>query len=94
MEAVLGRAATQVSSTGVIEMAQLPVHVRQMEAAVQNLPTSLKVGSLDDMERETILLTLQMQRGNVSRMAKVLGVSRTTLWRKFRSYGIDPEEFR
>lgn len=94
VEAVLGRAATQVSSTGVIEMAQLPVHVRQMEAAVQNLPTSLKVGSLDDMERETILLTLQMQRGNVSRMAKVLGVSRTTLWRKFRSYGIDPEEFR
>lgn len=94
VEAVLGRAATQVSSTGIIEMAQLPAIVRQMEAATQNVPTSLKVSSLDDMERETILLTLQMQRGNVSRMAKVLGVSRTTLWRKFRSYGIDPEEYR
>jgi len=46
------------------------------------------------MEHETILLTAQMQRGNVSRMAQALGVSRTTLWRKLKSYGIDPEEYR
>jgi transcriptional activator for dhaKLM operon len=46
------------------------------------------------MEQETILLTAQMQRGNVSRMAQALGVSRTTLWRKLKLYRIDPDEYR
>jgi transcriptional activator for dhaKLM operon len=54
----------------------------------------LQVSSLDEMEHETILLTAQMQRGNVSRMAQALGVSRTTLWRKLKLYRIDPEEYR
>jgi transcriptional regulator of acetoin/glycerol metabolism len=46
------------------------------------------------MEQETILLMMQMFRGNVSRMAQVLDISRTTLWRKFKEYGIDPNEYR
>jgi transcriptional regulator of acetoin/glycerol metabolism len=46
------------------------------------------------MEQETISLMMQMYRGNVSRMAKVLDISRTTLWRKLKDYGIDPAEFR
>lgn len=96
MEAVLGRAATQVAGAGEIGMLHIPGNVRRMET--ETIPPSaqslLQVGSLDEMERETILLTLQAQRGNVSRMAQVLGVSRTTLWRKLRSYGIKPDEYR
>jgi transcriptional regulator of acetoin/glycerol metabolism len=46
------------------------------------------------MEQETILLMMQMYRGNVSRMAQVLDVSRTTLWRKLKEYAIDPNEYR
>ena len=94
MESVLGRAATQVAGTGVIGMAHIPGNVRRMESVPQNAQPFLQVSSLEEMERETILLTLQMQRGNVSRMAQVLGVGRTTLWRKLKSYGIDPEEYR
>lgn len=94
MEAVLGRAATQVPGAGVIELSHLPVNVRRMEASPQNVQSTLQVSSLGEMERETILLTLRTQRGNVSRMAQVLGVSRTTLWRKLKNYGIDPEEYR
>lgn len=94
MEAVLGRAATQVAGTGVIGLGQLPANVRRMEAVPQVVEPFLQVNSLAEMEREAIFLTMQMQRGNVSRMAQVLGVSRTTLWRKLKAYGIDPEEFR
>jgi transcriptional activator for dhaKLM operon len=54
----------------------------------------VKVSSLSEMERETILLMMQMYRGNLSRMAQVLDISRTTLWRKLKDYGIDPEEYR
>jgi transcriptional regulator of acetoin/glycerol metabolism len=37
---------------------------------------------------------MQMYRGNISRMARVLEVSRTTLWRKLKEYGIDPQDYR
>jgi transcriptional regulator of acetoin/glycerol metabolism len=94
VEAVLGRAATQGVGQGVIGLADIPANVRRMEAVPQSVRPLLQVGSLDEMEHETILLTAQMQRGNVSRMAHALGVSRTTLWRKLKSYGIDPQEYR
>jgi transcriptional activator for dhaKLM operon len=94
LEAALGRAATQVASAGVIELSHLPGNVRRLETPSQNVQSTLQVSSLGEMERETILLTLQTQRGNVSRMAQVLGVSRTTLWRKLKNYGFDPDEYR
>jgi transcriptional regulator of acetoin/glycerol metabolism len=46
------------------------------------------------MEQETILLMMQMYRGNISRMAQVLDISRTTLWRKLKEFGIDRDEYR
>jgi transcriptional regulator of acetoin/glycerol metabolism len=96
MEAVLGRAATQVAGTGVILLAHIPSQVRRMEADSQGIqpPLQVNVGSRREMERETILLLLRMYRGNISRMAQVLDVSRNTLWRKLKEYGIDPEEYR
>jgi transcriptional activator for dhaKLM operon len=65
-----------------------------MDALPQYVEPFLQVSSLSEMEREAIFLTVQMQRGNVSRIARVLGVSRTTLWRKLKFHGIDPAEFR
>ena len=94
MEAVLGRAAMQMAGAGRIGLAQLPVNVRRMDALPQYVEPFLQVSSLSEMEREAIFLTVQMQRGNVSRIARVLGVSRTTLWRKLKFHGIDPAEFR
>ena len=94
VEAVLGRAATQAAGTGMVGLADIPGNVRRMEATPQDVRPILQLSSLDEMEHETILLTAQMQRGNVSRMAHALGVSRTTLWRKLKLYGIDPQEYR
>ena len=96
MEAVLGRAATQAVGSGFIELGHLPNHVRLMEANPQKVKPFLqvKVSSLRAMEQETILLMMQMYRGNVSRMAHVLNISRTTLWRKLKEYGIDANEYR
>ncbi len=96
MEAVLGRAATQLAGTGVIGLENIPNNVRLMENSIQTVKPALqvKVSALSEMERETILLMMQIYRGNISRMATVLGVSRTTLWRKVKSYGIDPDEYR
>jgi transcriptional activator for dhaKLM operon len=96
MEAVLGRAATQIAGEGVISLAHIPSTVRLREASPQIIRPTLqvKVSSLSEMERETIALMMQMYRGNVSRMAQVLDISRTTLWRKLKQYGFDPDEYR
>jgi len=96
MEAVLGRAATQIAGAGRIGPEHIPNHVRMMEANPGSVRPFLQVqvSSLSEMERETILLMMQMYRGNLSRMAKVLEISRTTLWRKLKEFGIDPQEYR
>lgn len=96
VEAVLGRAVTQVGSAGEISLGHIPAHVRLMETNPQAIKSLLQVriGSLREMERETILQMMQMYRGNVSRMAQVLDISRTTLWRKLKEFHIDPEEYR
>ena len=42
----------------------------------------------DRFERELILRTLGEQQGNISRTAEVLGVERSNLYRKMRTFGI------
>jgi DNA-binding NtrC family response regulator len=44
--------------------------------------------SLADVEREHIRLVLERHRGNATGAARQLGISRTTLWRKLRQYGL------
>lgn len=45
--------------------------------------------NLDDMERNAILTAIQKYGGNMSKVAKELGVGRTTLYRKMTKYGLD-----
>jgi DNA-binding NtrC family response regulator len=49
-----------------------------------------KVGlkALDERERELILETIEHNQGNLEKAAKDLGISRVTLWRRMKKYGI------
>ena len=49
---------------------------------------------LESAEAETIRTVLRQTHGQVARAARELGVSRTTLWRKMKQYGIASAEFR
>jgi two-component system nitrogen regulation response regulator NtrX len=44
----------------------------------------------DQFERDLILKTLSEQQGNMSRTAEVLGVERSNLYRKMKTFGIAP----
>ena len=44
--------------------------------------------TLAEQEREAILKALQRSGGRLAETARTLGVSRTTLWRRLRSYGV------
>ena len=46
----------------------------------------------DQFERDYILRELAAQQGNISRTAEVLGIERSNLYRKMRSFGIAPSK--
>jgi DNA-binding NtrC family response regulator len=47
------------------------------------------VPSLDELERTHILRVLELCEGQKTKAASMLGINRTTLWKKLRQYGID-----
>ncbi|HEU0034441.1 MAG TPA: sigma-54 dependent transcriptional regulator [Kofleriaceae bacterium] len=47
------------------------------------------VPTLDELERTHILRVLELCEGQKTKAAQMLGINRTTLWKKLRQYGID-----
>ena len=53
------------------------------------IPKSLAVTSIAKMEKDAILSTLQHLRGDKLKAAKLLGIGKTTLYRKLKEYDIE-----
>ncbi len=53
------------------------------------LPAEAGSHSLADRERQAIADTLSKTGGRLAESARMLGISRTTLWRRLTAYGID-----
>ncbi|MDX2089491.1 MAG: sigma-54 dependent transcriptional regulator [Kofleriaceae bacterium] len=49
------------------------------------------VPTLDELERAHILKVLEVCEGQKTKAASMLGINRTTLWKKLRQYGIEGE---
>jgi DNA-binding NtrC family response regulator len=50
-----------------------------------------QVPTLDELERAHILRVLELCEGQKTKAAQLLGINRTTLWKKLRQYGLDAE---
>lgn len=65
------------------------------QAAGENKISSVdrggQVRKLADVEEELIRFALKFYRGQMSQVARKLGIGRSTLYRKLKDYGIDPE---
>jgi DNA-binding NtrC family response regulator len=91
--AVVESAAIQAGGER-IEAQHLPADVRDA------LRTGVAAGSVgryrvktpDDEERAAILAALEKADGVRARAAEILGMGRTTLWRKLKKYGLEAEE--
>ena len=73
---------------GTIEAQHLPEIVRGAE---QSTATRYRASGPTEDERQTIEDAIAHARGSLTRAAELLGMGRTTLWRKMRSYGIAPD---
>ena len=65
-----------------------PLPPRSEATRVGHGPDPRDAWSLADVEKEHIRRVLALHKGNATSAAKQLGISRTTLWRKLRQYGL------
>ena len=66
--------------------------VRESEANESNEPPVAKIRSIADMEKTAILDTIRTLRGDKLLAAKLLGIGKTTLYRKLKEYGVHEYE--
>ena len=91
------RTALAICDGGIIRLADLPGQIgapEGMSAAPPASPPAYRKDLLRALERTTLLRVIDVNRGNVSRAAADLGVSRNTLYRKMKRHGIAPQTCR
>jgi DNA-binding NtrC family response regulator len=82
-----------------------PVRIDEMQARRPPLVTALEpdpadrflnpqgaLQTLSDIERDLILFAIERCDGRMTRVARALGIGRSTLYRKLKEYGIEGEE--
>jgi two-component system response regulator HydG len=85
--AALETAAISAGDAGRIEAQHLPDEIREAQDATHH-GARYKASTAPDDERSAIEAALAHTGGTLSRAAELLGMGRTTLWRKMRAYGI------
>jgi PAS domain S-box-containing protein len=77
------------TTTNRIERAFLPVSLRPLQAADAILPGPAESpGEAEPTAPEALRRVLEEHRWNASRAAQHLGISRTTLWRRMKEFGL------
>lgn len=93
LESVIAHAIILADGTA-IRVQDLPDTLRFGGGARLGLP-DLSAGeaipTIQDMERQLIESTLERLEGNQTEVAKALGISRSTLWRKMKEYGLSKD---
>ena len=74
---------------GAIDVQHLPVKIKQHSFSTKK--AAIKKPLNETRDREHLLDALKQAQGNQSEAARILGVSRITVWKKMKKYGIKPE---
>lgn len=90
VEGALERAIVQSGAERIILPEHLPEHIRLAEKHAGKL----KALSMEEVERDTILKAARACKGNLSHMARALGIGRTTVWRRLKKLDITIDQFR
>ena len=84
LENVIERAVV-ITKHRVIQTEDLPPHIQSFQESKGIQPRKLK-----EVEKEHIQHTLEENKWNISKASKVLGIDRSTLYKKIRQYGLSP----
>lgn len=88
--------AVALSKNDIINVDELPLPVEEFVALSRNplqddKRKSFIVTTLAEQEKNAIIEALNKYSGNQTKVAQVLGISTTTLWRKIKKYRIKPQ---
>jgi DNA-binding NtrC family response regulator len=89
LESIIAHAVI-MSEDGVVRVRDLPEHVQRGDGPRLALPNYAadNIPTIEEMEKDLIRTALDRLEGNQTETAKRLGISRSTLWRKMKEYGI------
>lgn len=90
LENVIERAVI-LTNKNVIMPGDLPFSVQETHRRTGGPEEDMSEKSLADLEKHHILSTLERYAWNQKKASKLLDISTTTLWRKLKSYGIEPK---
>ena len=88
------RTAIAICDGGVVRQCDLPAQIVAALGVPSAVAPTRRVGLLGSAERAALLRVIDVNRGNMSRAAVALGVSRNTLYRKMKRHGIEPQTWR
>ena len=73
-----------------IDIPDLPKYLRDYYDSLDKIPfiEREELSTLDDLEKDYIIHILKLTENNLRKAAKILGISRTTLYSKLKKYGI------
>jgi PAS domain S-box-containing protein len=74
--------------TDMIEPRDLPTEL--MSEAVVCAPADVGARSLDEIKKERLVQALREANGNQSEAARILGISRTSVWSQMKRYNVGP----
>ncbi|WP_347354479.1 sigma-54 interaction domain-containing protein [Acetoanaerobium noterae] len=89
LENVIERSINLLDSDRIIKVSTLPVHITQSHKNHVYIAGSTLKEQLYDVEKSIILECLNENQGNKQKTANDLDMSRTSLYQKLKSYGID-----
>jgi PAS domain S-box-containing protein len=87
LENVIEYALVRANEKKIIEFSKLPENLKETSSGKQPSPFT---GGMD-AERAKLIQNLEKHRWNKTKVAEELGMGRTTLWRKLKSFGITDE---
>ncbi len=95
LQNIIERAVT-LSKNETISVEELPLPAEEFSVLTEDLLEDQKrksfiVTSLAEQEKNAIVEALNKYGGNQTKVAQVLGISTTTLWRKIKKYRIRPQ---
>ncbi|MDQ1271489.1 MAG: two-component system, NtrC family, response regulator AtoC [Planctomycetota bacterium] len=95
LQNIIERVVT-LSKNETISVEELPLPTEESSALTEDLHEGQKrksfiVTSLAEQEKNAIVEALNKYGGNQTKVAQVLGISTTTLWRKIKKYRIRPQ---
>jgi len=79
--------AVALGSGPILHIADLPSNLQQ--GSHDSLLESNELTTLDEMERRAILRALRETNGDKLAAARLLGIGKTTLYRKLKQYGTE-----